>query len=85
MAKIASEVLFERLADWGVDTIFGLPGDGINGINGIRLVNPDEPPMPGKVEYEQANGFVKAFLAGQPRKATIASPLFRDEITEMRA
>jgi pyruvate dehydrogenase (quinone) len=49
------------------------------------LVNPDEPPMPGKVEYEQAKGFVKAFLAGQPRKSTIASTLFRDKITEMRA
>ena len=41
--------------------------------------------MPGKVEYEQAKGFAKAFLAGQPRKATIASTLFRDKITEMRA
>src|SRR5438067_7484465 len=37
MAKIASELLFERLADWGVDTVFGLPGDGINGImEGLR-------------------------------------------------
>jgi hypothetical protein len=27
----ASEVLAESLIDWGVDTIFGLPGDGING------------------------------------------------------
>ena len=37
MAKIASEVLIERLVDWGVDTIFGLPGDGINGImEGLR-------------------------------------------------
>src|SRR5436190_20470305 len=32
MAQIASEDLIERLADWGVDTVFGLPGDGINGI-----------------------------------------------------
>jgi pyruvate dehydrogenase (quinone) len=32
VAKIASELLVERLADWGVDTVFGLPGDGINGI-----------------------------------------------------
>ena len=31
MAQIASELLVERLADWGVDTVFGLPGDGING------------------------------------------------------
>ena len=36
-AKIAAEALIERLADWGVDTIFGLPGDGINGImEGLR-------------------------------------------------
>src|SRR6266536_680684 len=32
MGKIASELLVERLIDWGVDTVFGLPGDGINGI-----------------------------------------------------
>ena len=30
--KTASDTLVERLMDWGVDTIFGLPGDGINGI-----------------------------------------------------
>src|SRR2546430_8901920 len=32
MAAIAAEVLVARLADWGVDTVFGLPGDGINGL-----------------------------------------------------
>src|SRR3954452_8188779 len=32
MAKTAADVLIEGLIDWGVDTIFGLPGDGINGI-----------------------------------------------------
>lgn len=37
MPKMAAEVLIERLADWGVDTVFGLPGDGINGImEGLR-------------------------------------------------
>ncbi|HVA05743.1 MAG TPA: thiamine pyrophosphate-binding protein, partial [Acidimicrobiales bacterium] len=37
MAKIAAELLIERLIDWGVDTIFGIPGDGINGITeGLR-------------------------------------------------
>src|SRR5438067_12088228 len=37
MAKIASELLWERLIDWGVDTVFGLPGDGINGLmEGLR-------------------------------------------------
>jgi pyruvate dehydrogenase (quinone) len=28
----AADVLIESLIDWGVDTIFGIPGDGINGI-----------------------------------------------------
>ena len=28
----AGEVLVERLIDWGVEFVFGLPGDGINGI-----------------------------------------------------
>jgi pyruvate dehydrogenase (quinone) len=32
MAETAADVLIEVLADWGVDVIFGLPGDGINGI-----------------------------------------------------
>jgi pyruvate dehydrogenase (quinone) len=35
--KIAAEDLAERLIAWGVDTVFGLPGDGINGImEGLR-------------------------------------------------
>jgi pyruvate dehydrogenase (quinone) len=32
MANTVAERLVERLIDWGVDTVFGLPGDGINGI-----------------------------------------------------
>ncbi len=32
MAKRTADLLIERLIDWGVDTIFGFPGDGINGI-----------------------------------------------------
>src|ERR671923_890917 len=37
MEKLASELLVERLVEWGVDTVFGLPGDGINGImEGLR-------------------------------------------------
>ena len=31
MSKTTADVLFERLVGWGVDTVFGLPGDGING------------------------------------------------------
>ena len=32
MASTAADVLVECLLDWGVDTVFGIPGDGINGI-----------------------------------------------------
>jgi pyruvate dehydrogenase (quinone) len=32
MTKTASDVIVETLLDWGVYTIFGIPGDGINGI-----------------------------------------------------
>ena len=32
MAKTAADILIETIQDWGVEVIFGLPGDGINGI-----------------------------------------------------
>src|SRR5947209_18235311 len=32
MARNSADILLDRLIDWGVDTIFSLPGDGINGI-----------------------------------------------------
>ena len=48
-------------------------------------VNPEEPPMPGKVEYEQAKKFAQAFLRGQPHKATIATTLFKDKIQQLRS
>lgn len=48
-------------------------------------VNPDEPPLPGKVEYQQARKFAEAFLKGQPRKATIATTLFKDKIQQLRS
>ncbi len=32
MAKTVADLLIERLISWDIDTIFGFPGDGINGI-----------------------------------------------------
>ena len=32
MATTAADLFLDRLIGWGVDTIFGLPGDGINGL-----------------------------------------------------
>jgi pyruvate dehydrogenase (quinone) len=47
-------------------------------------VDANEPPMPGKVTYEQAKNFGLAFLRGQPNRAAIATTLFADRIEEMR-
>ncbi|HEV8718307.1 MAG TPA: thiamine pyrophosphate-dependent enzyme [Candidatus Binatia bacterium] len=32
MAETAADILIDTIRDWGVEVIFGLPGDGINGI-----------------------------------------------------
>jgi len=32
MAHTAADILMDTLQDWGVEVIFGLPGDGINGL-----------------------------------------------------
>jgi pyruvate dehydrogenase (quinone) len=32
MAKTAADILIDTMEDWGVEVVFGLPGDGINGI-----------------------------------------------------
>jgi pyruvate dehydrogenase (quinone) len=38
MAETTSDLLVQRLIDWDVDTVFGLPGDGINGVfDALRL------------------------------------------------
>src|SRR5436305_12194160 len=32
MSRTGAHLLIQRLLDWGVDTVFAFPGDGINGI-----------------------------------------------------
>src|SRR4051812_11496352 len=33
-AQMVSDQILERLRDWGIDVVFGYPGDGINGLMG---------------------------------------------------
>jgi pyruvate dehydrogenase (quinone)/pyruvate oxidase len=47
-------------------------------------VDPNEPPLPGKVSYEQAKKFAQSFLKGQPHKAAIATTLFKDKIQQLK-
>src|SRR3954451_22357797 len=57
MAATASDILVTTLIDWGVEVIFGIPGDGINGIiealrkkkDAIRFV---------QVRHEEAAAFM---------------------------
>src|SRR6266568_5765490 len=57
MANTASDVLIDTICAWGVDVVFGLPGDGINGImealrkrqNAIRFI---------QVRHEESAAFM---------------------------
>lgn len=62
MAATAADVLVETLMEWGVEVIFGLPGDGINGVmealrkqqETIRFVH---------VQHEEAAAFMACAYA----------------------
>jgi len=55
-AKTAADVLVETLIDWGVDRIFGIPGDGINGIIEALRLRQDEIRFI-QVRHEEAAAF----------------------------
>jgi thiamine pyrophosphate-dependent acetolactate synthase large subunit-like protein len=57
MAKTAADLLIERLLDWGVDTIFGLPGDGINGVFDALRTHQDKLRFI-QVRHEEAAAFM---------------------------
>lgn len=62
MAMTAGEILVDTIHDWGVEVIFGLPGDGINGIiealrkreNEIRFI---------QVRHEESAAFMACAYA----------------------
>jgi pyruvate dehydrogenase (quinone) len=56
MAKTVADLLVERLIDWEVDTIFGFPGDGINGIFEALRTHKDEVKLI-QVRHEEAAAF----------------------------
>ncbi len=65
METTVGESLARRLVAWGVDTVFGLPGDGINGLmEGFRRVKDDLEFV--LVHHEEA----AAFMATGYAKAT---------------
>jgi pyruvate dehydrogenase (quinone) len=54
--KRVADLLVDRLIDWGVDTIFGLPGDGVNGIFESLRVRQDKVRFI-QVRHEEAAAF----------------------------
>jgi pyruvate dehydrogenase (quinone) len=67
MAANAAELLIDTISDWGVEIIFGLPGDGINGImealrqrsEKIRFI---------QVRHEESAAFMACAYAKYTRK-----------------
>jgi len=47
------------------------------------VVDPNEPPMPPKIEPEQARKFAQALMKGQPDGARLARTIFRDKVEEL--
>ncbi|MDQ3742781.1 MAG: thiamine pyrophosphate-binding protein [Acidobacteriota bacterium] len=62
MATTAADVLIEGIIDWGVDTVFGLPGDGINGIMEALRTRQDRVRFI-QVRHEEAAAFMACAYA----------------------
>jgi pyruvate dehydrogenase (quinone) len=67
MAHTVAELLVERLRAWGVDTIFSLPGDGINGIFEALRIHKDSIKVI-QVRHEEAAAFAACGYAKFTRR-----------------
>ena len=67
MAKTSSDVLVEVLEQWGVEVVFGMPGDGINGImESLRLAKDRIRFV--QVRHEESAAFMACGYAKYTRK-----------------
>ena len=62
MTTTAGDYLCERLIEWGVDTIYGFPGDGINGILGLLVARRQASFHP---DPSRGDGFIHGLRARQ--------------------
>src|SRR5919106_2882050 len=62
MATTAADVLIDTIHDWGVEVIFGLPGDGINGIMEALRTRQDKIRFV-QVRHEEAGAFAACAYA----------------------
>ena len=73
MAETTSDILIHRLIHWKVSEIFGLPGDGINGIMEALRKRQDEIRFI-HVRHEEAAAFMACAYAKYTGKLGVASP-----------
>ncbi|HEX5370069.1 MAG TPA: thiamine pyrophosphate-binding protein, partial [Dehalococcoidia bacterium] len=57
MSQTAADLLIDTIHDWGVDVIFGIPGDGINGIMEALRKRADDVKFI-QVRHEEAAAFM---------------------------
>jgi pyruvate dehydrogenase (quinone) len=62
MTKTGGDILVETLIKWGVDTIFGIPGDGINGVFEALRTRQDKIKFV-QVRHEEAAAFAACAYA----------------------
>src|SRR5499427_1041850 len=62
MTRTASDTMMEHLSEWGVETIFGLPGDGINGLMEALRTHQDKIRFV-QVRHEEAAAFAACAYA----------------------
>lgn len=62
MAMNTSDLLVERMFRWGIDTVFGMPGDGINGVIEALRKRKDEIRFI-QVRHEEAGAFMACAYA----------------------
>ena len=58
MAKTVGDFLYQRLRAWGVQRVFGYPGDGINGIMAAFEHAGDERPRFIQARHEELAAFM---------------------------
>lgn len=62
MASTAADIMMDTLIDWGVEVIFGLPGDGINGLMEALRTRQDKIRFV-QVRHEEAAAFMACAYA----------------------
>src|SRR3954464_12348185 len=67
MANTAADVLIDAIYDWGVNVIFGIPGDGINGIMEALRKRQDKIRFV-QVRHEESAAFMACAYAKYTRK-----------------